>query len=84
MEKYRHAVRAYIEKHLLADVDGFSDDENFFEKRFVNSLFAMQLVSFIEKQVGTEIDGEDLSLENFSSVSRIVKLMAKMMKEEVA
>ncbi|QSX05661.1 acyl carrier protein [Sedimentibacter sp. zth1] len=50
----------------------FTDDDNIFENA-VNSLFAMQLVLFIENEFDIEVDNDELDLENFSSVNAIVK-----------
>lgn len=66
-------IRDYVRSNLFVfneDVD-FSDDDNFFQKGFVNSLFAMKLISYIEKEYEIKIEGEDLNLENFSSINNI-------------
>lgn len=52
-----------------------TDDENIFEKNFINSLFAMQLVLFIEKEFGVEISNDDLDLEKFKSINSICELI---------
>lgn len=53
----------------------FTDTDNIFEKGLVNSLFAMQLVMFIEKEYGIVMENEDLELENFKDVNSIVALI---------
>lgn len=37
----------------------------------VNSLFAMQLVLFVEKEFGFKVENEDLDYENFKSLDAI-------------
>lgn len=44
---------------------------------FVNSLFAMKLVTFLEQNFGFQLDNEDLDIANFSTVNRIVSLIEK-------
>lgn len=53
------------------------DDDDIFATGFVNSLFAMELVTFVEGTYGITIESEDLDLDNFRSVSRIAALVAR-------
>ena len=57
-----------------------SDGDNYFEKRIVNSLFAMKLVTFIEEKFQVTIENEDLNLENFSTINRLMDLIDKLKK----
>jgi len=58
----------------------FDDSDNIFEKGLVNSLFAMQLVMFIENDFGIIMQNEDIQLENFKDVNSIVKLIQLKLK----
>ena len=60
-------VRNFINNSI--NIDGLGDDENLFETGIVNSLFAVQLMTFVERSFGIEIGMEDLDVENFKSVS---------------
>jgi acyl carrier protein len=53
------------------------DSEDVFGLGFVNSMFAMQLVLFIEKEFQITIENEDLELENFNSVNAIADLIER-------
>ena len=53
------------------------DDEDIFATGFVNSMFAMQLVMFIEKEFTLTIDGDDLVLNNFRTIANMHSLTAK-------
>ena len=53
----------------------FEDDEDIFETGLVNSLFAMQLVMFVEKEFGIEVADDDLSLDNFRTVNAMSQLV---------
>lgn len=67
-------------KNFLAQYFGdreLQDDENIFTLGFVNSMFAMQLVLFIEKEFGIAIENEDLDLENFRSINAMVHLLER-------
>ncbi len=47
-------------------------DEDLFASGLVNSLFAMQLVLFVEKEFGIQVANQDLDIENFKSLNAIV------------
>ena len=70
----KEKIRQFIEANLVVfeDEAEFTDSDNIFEMGFVNSLFAMKLVSFIEQEFAIEVDNEDLEISNFNSVDRIV------------
>ncbi|MEC4812234.1 MAG: acyl carrier protein, partial [Scytonema sp. PMC 1069.18] len=44
-------------------------DEDIFALGFVNSMFAMQLVLFIEQEFKITIDNEDLEFDNFRTIN---------------
>jgi methoxymalonate biosynthesis acyl carrier protein len=52
-------------------------EEDIFALGFVNSLLAMQLVAFVEKEFGVRVEDEDLDLDNFRSIDAIASLVAK-------
>lgn len=75
MEDVKVKIKAflgrYFRKHEL------QDDEDIFSLGFVNSLFAMQLVMFLEKEFGIRVENEDLDLNNFKTVNTICELIKK-------
>jgi acyl carrier protein len=53
------------------------DGEDIFELGFVNSLFAMQLVMFLEKEFSIRVDNKDLDMNNFRTINSISEFIAK-------
>jgi acyl carrier protein len=51
--------------------------EDIFALGFVNSLLAMQLVAFVEKEFAIKVEDEDLDLDNFRSIQAISGLVAR-------
>ena len=51
------------------------DDEDIFATGFINSMFAMQLVLFIEKEFQLTINDEELDFENFRTVNAMIRLI---------
>ncbi len=68
-------VRAFIERFFRGHPVG--DDEDIFASGFVNSMFAMQLVTFVESTFGITIESDDLELDNFRSVRAIAALVER-------
>jgi acyl carrier protein len=56
------------------------DDVDMFVSGYVNSLFAMQLVLFIEKKFNFIIENNDLKIENFKSINAISCFVNEKMK----
>ena len=64
-------VRETVTKFLLSSINisNLNNDDNLFESGIVNSLFAVQLMTFLEKTFALEIGMDDLDIENFKSVN---------------
>ena len=58
------------------DVEITSDDD-IFSLGFVNSLFATELVMFIEKAFDLTIPNDDLQIDNFRTVSAMAALVQR-------
>ena len=56
-------------------MDGIGNDADIFQLGFVNSLFAMELVLYVEREFGITVEDEDLELENFSTVNALARLV---------
>lgn len=46
-------------------------DDDYFALGLVNSLFAMELVNFVEQRYGIEVGVDDLDLDNFRTLGRL-------------
>lgn len=54
-----------------------ADDEDIFALGFINSLFAMQLVLFVESEFGFTVEDTDLDIENFRSLNAMASLIER-------
>ena len=70
-------IRAFIKRNMAITHENvtITDDDNIFEKGFVDSMFAMQLVSYVENEFGISVNNEDLDLSNFSSIQNITRFI---------
>lgn len=67
------ATREFMSRTF--SVHELSDGDDIFEMGFVNSLFALQLVMFVEKRFAITVEDEDLKVENFRSIDGITALV---------
>ncbi len=64
----RAQIRSYFGKVITKAV---SDEDDIFELGLVDSLFAMQLVIFVEKEFSIVAEREDLDIRNFCSIAAL-------------
>lgn len=71
----RATVRSFISR--ASGITNLDDDDNLFESGIVNSLFAVQLMTFIEKTFAIEVGIDDLDIENFKSLNATAAFVLK-------
>ncbi|EPY03891.1 D-alanyl carrier protein [Paenibacillus sp. E194] len=74
MEEIKNKTRAFLSNFIKKRE--LQDHDDIFAIGDVDSLFAMQLVMFMEQEFGIEIDNTDLDLNNFRSIQAISALVA--------
>lgn len=52
-------------------------DDDYFALGLVNSLFALELVTFVEWRFGLEVGVEDLDLDHFRTVGRLTDFVLR-------
>lgn len=68
-------IARQTKKTVTADVDLFGSG-------LVSSLFAMQLVAYVESTFGVAVQGPELKLANFRSVAAITALVLRLRGDE--
>ncbi len=68
-------IRAFLSRSFEGHPIG--NDDDIFSLGFANSLFAMQLVAFLEGEFRIEIDSDDLEIDNFRSVFAMSQLIGR-------
>jgi acyl carrier protein len=74
-----NGIKATIERFISrsSNITNLDDDDNLFESGIVNSLFAVQLMTFIEKTFAIEVEMDDLDIENFKSLNATTAFVLK-------
>ncbi|MEG3875938.1 phosphopantetheine-binding protein [Microcoleus sp. herbarium7] len=75
MKAAKDKIKQFLSQ-FVGDRD-LQDDEDLFALGFVDSMFTMQLVLFIEKEFEVTIENEDLEFANFRSINSMAALLER-------
>ncbi|MEK3834075.1 MULTISPECIES: acyl carrier protein [unclassified Paenibacillus] len=73
MEQIKEKTKGFLSKFYRKRE--ISDSEDIFALGFVNSLFAMQLVMFMEKEFSIRVENNDLDMNKFRSIESIAQFV---------
>jgi methoxymalonate biosynthesis acyl carrier protein len=76
MKMIENEIRNFLGKYVA--VESLPSDANLFEFGFMSSLFAAQLIAFVENHFNIHIPDEDLEIRNFTTVAAIVNLINRL------
>jgi acyl carrier protein len=71
----KESIRQFVTRSI--NFPELGDDDDLFESGLVNSLFAIQLMTFIEKTFGVEVEADDLDIKNFRSLNAATSFVLK-------
>lgn len=72
-DEIKDRVKTFLGNYIKTQ--NLPDDKDLFTEGLLNSLFAMQLVLFVEKSFNIRVENEDLGLKNFNSINAITNLV---------
>lgn len=75
MDETRLKIKEFLSRFFKSH--DLQPDEDIFALGFVNSLLAMQLVAFVEKELKIAVEDVDLDLDNFRSIDAIARLVER-------
>lgn len=73
--KERNIIHRYVLDNV--DLEEIGDDMDIFEEGLVSSLFAIELMTFLEKNFEMKVTVEDLDMNNFKSINSILNFIEK-------
>ena len=77
-EKIKGFLARFMRNHDL------KDDEDIFALGYINSLAALQLVQFMEKEFCIKVEDEELDLANFSTLNRMDEFLERKLTSRAA
>jgi methoxymalonate biosynthesis acyl carrier protein len=73
------AIREFIGQHVP---DDFADDQDIFDTTGVSSLFAVQLVMWVQRRFGVDVQPADLDISHFRTVRDIAAFIDRKLSVE--
>jgi methoxymalonate biosynthesis acyl carrier protein len=70
----RARIREFVEEHVGAPL---ADGDDIFASGYVNSLFAVQIVMWLERELGVPMQSEDLDIDNVRSIDSLTALVER-------
>lgn len=73
-------IREEVEKYILelSNQPKVDHSVNLFESGLLTSLNALDLICFIEETYGIDISDDDIGMENFGTINRIVDFVERL------
>ena len=75
MSEYKQIIRDFFSKYFRTD--GLGDADDVFAGGYANSLFALQLIAWMEKEFSIVIEDGDLKLSNFNTIEAIAQTIGR-------
>ncbi len=67
-------IRTFLVQHgSSAAASRFSDDDSLLDRGIIDSVAMVDLIAFLEKTFGISVSDDDMTPENFDSVSAIAR-----------
>lgn len=71
------ALHEFLVNELAVDGSNLSSDAPLFSSGLIDSFALVTLLTFVETESGLMISPEDVNLENFDSIDRILDFVAR-------
>jgi acyl carrier protein len=67
-------IREYIAQNLGIDLSGVSNDEALFSSGIIDSFALIELLAFLENDLGVEIDIADIDIDQLDTIDGLAKM----------
>ena len=81
-QEIQMTVKNYIGERI--DLEDFSAEVNIFEEGLVNSLFAIELMTFLEQSFDIKVGMDDLDMDYYQSINSITAFVKRKEAEKVS
>jgi len=74
-------IKLFVSNNLtISDAREIGNDDDIFELGFVNSMFAMKLLTYVESEFSIRVEIDEMELSNFSTLDNIVNFVSKKLE----
>ena len=81
MRERKDKIKSFLSKFFRNSE--LRDDDDIFAMGFVNSLLALQLVNFLQKEFAITVEDEDLDFDNFRTINNMDALLERKLAPTV-
>ncbi len=74
-DEIKKEIRAFLAKYIRDP--NINEDQDLFASGLLASLFAMQMVLFIEKKFFIKVENEDLDKKNFATINALAGYVSR-------
>lgn len=72
----RQKIRIFVEGRFpLVAAENLTDEDSLLDSGAIDSLGLLDVVGFLEEDLGLDIDDEDMEPENFQSISELTRFV---------
>ncbi len=71
----------FLENDLMIEIEEIDENTSLFSEGFVDSFSLLELIAFIEIKIEAKLNQDDVTLENFDSITRILDFLASRTDE---
>lgn len=71
----KEEIKDFIIKTFMQGKGSLGDSDSLFDGNVIDSFGILELISFIEKKFKVSINPSEVTIENFDSIDKIVKLI---------
>lgn len=83
MDRLRTELRRFVIDNFMYGRDcQFRDEDSFLELGIIDSSGLLELVNFLEKQYGIQIEEADLVPENLDSVAQVTRFLQEKLADQ--
>ena len=77
----KEQLKQFIINTFMFGEGAVEDDENLFDAGIIDSLGLLKLLAFIGEKLKISVDMADVTMENFSTINKIVKALESKMQK---
>ena len=74
MDEKKIALRKFVlENYLFTEDEGaLKDDDSFLDNGILDSLGVLELISFLEEELSTSVEGDEVTPDNLDSINKVL------------
>ncbi|WP_428241882.1 acyl carrier protein [Gynuella sp.] len=76
MSDYQSKIREHIASELGIDLSSVNDSDPLFTSGLIDSFALIELLAFLEQELGADIDIADIDIDKIDTIDAIAKLVS--------